>query len=85
MASSAVTVALRPGTVALNGFAAIAGNGSHHFQILDAKHDDYFEDQLELSIKKLSKKILCVDEHELTTSDGSPSVLVSITCISKFH
>ncbi len=52
--------------------------GSYHFHIASPKYDDYFDDQLRVSIKKLSAKTLCVDDHQPDTAEGSRVVLVSI-------
>ncbi|KAF4624254.1 hypothetical protein G7Y89_g13919 [Cudoniella acicularis] len=53
-------------------------NPSHHFYICNPKHDDYFEDQLALSIKKLSNKQLCIDDHQPATADGVTVITVRL-------
>jgi hypothetical protein len=60
-------------------------NRSYHFYISDPKNDDDFEDQLEHSIKRLSKKTLLVDHHEPSSVDSLPVVLVRLFHLSRLQ
>jgi hypothetical protein len=73
--------------IAMALVASSSGNlaGSYHFHIASPKYDDCFDDQLVISIKKLSAKTLCIDDHRLDTAEGSSVVLVSLLSFLFYH